>query len=261
MSSETAVGFALGITGSVLFVISYIPQLRSIGHGDTTSVSVGMFALQLLSGGVWTTYGIIEGSVSVILFGALATILRLWIIRSLMCRPRQRSGTVLLAGGGDLPHSIWRTIASSSRRKKVVILSWAEENVVIAKQKEEFAKRQLLWAGCLSTTDTSNLEYETAFWMTGGNSKLLLKKLDDNPVLKKRLLELPHKGGFVGGTSAGAVVLGTKGIGLVPLDVCVHATHKSATHCIGDKTALVITDGVMRTMGRGGLSMRLRNVV
>lgn len=257
---ESTIGFALGIAASIVFVISYIPQLRSLDNSDKTSLSMSMFALQLLSGGIWTTYGIIEKSVSVILFGALATILRLWILRSLLCGA-PRSGCVILAGGGDLPNSIWQRVAASSNRSRVLVLSWAEENPKVAKEKEEQARRRLWWAGCTVTTDVTKASTSRAIWMTGGSSSRLIKKLDQNPQVKRRLLELPGQGGFVGGTSAGAVALGTRGIGLVPFDVCVHATQRSATYCINEQSALVIAQGVMRTVGFGGLYARIRNTV
>ena len=258
---ETTAGFVLGILASVIFVFSYIPQLRSIGRSDTTSISIGMFALQLLSGGIWITYGIIEKSVSVILFGVLSTIFRLWILRYLLCGTPQKRGCVMLAGGGDLPNSIWRTIAASSNHSKVLVLSWAEENPEVAKAKELQARRQLWWVGCSVTTDVTKAATSRAIWMTGGSSRRLIRKLDENPQVKRRLLELPSQGGLVGGTSAGAIALGAKGIGLVPIDVCVHATRKSAAYCIEEQSALVITEGVMRTVGYGGLSVRIRNSV
>lgn len=252
MSGETAAGLALGITGSVLLVLSYI---RPVAYGGAV-----MFDLQLLVGGIWAIYGTVEKRVSILLFGVLATVLRLWVARSPVYRAPNKGGTVILAGGGDLPSSVWRTLAESSRRKRVVVLSWAEEDDHIAKEKEAAVVKKLLWVGCLCTTDISDIESANAVWMTGGSSTRLLKTLEQNPRVKKKLLLLPSQGGVVGGTSAGAVALGARGIGLVPLEVCVHGTQHANNYCISEKTAVVISGGVMRTMGCGGLVVKMNTL-
>lgn len=260
MGDETSVGFALGLSASVLFVVSYVPQLCLLWEGDHSGVSPGMFVLQLVSGGVWITYGIVERSASVVLFGALSTLFRLAILGSLL-RHRTASagarGTVVLAGGGALPYSVWRAVAAAARGTTVVVVSWAKEDPVEAEVEARRACRRLWWAGCRATSDASRWRSASAIWMTGGSAAHLLKRVRATPGFAKKLSELRDEGGFVGGTSAGAIVLGAKGggLGIVPWDVCAHASRNAgaATLCLTESTAALVSAGVVRTVGRGGL--------
>lgn len=258
MGDETPAGLALGTLASVLFVVSYVPQIRAIGDGDTTSVSRHMFALQLVSGAIWIAYGGVERSTSILAFGILSTTLRLVILRALLCGGRggrrEAGGTVVLAGGGALPSSVWRCVATGAAGREVVVVAWAEEDAARAAAKEREARRRLWWAGCRTTTDTSRLARAEAVWFVGGNTTRLLRRLDEMPGGRRALCRIVQQGGMVGGTSAGAIALGSAGVGLVPWHVCAHA-RRAGDYCLDEGTAVVLVDGRMRTVGRGGVAV------
>ena len=174
----------------------------------------------------------------------------------MVCTKQSRT-VIVLAGGGLLPNAVWRGVARGAGRHTVLVVSWADVDPAIASRKARAVCKKLQWLGCRTTTDISNLKTASAVWFTGGDSNMLIRRVQQDADMKATLGRIARDGGFVGGTSAGAILLGTRGVGLVPLNVCVHAIPHSLEHCISEETALVISDGVMRTVGHGGVSIRI----
>ena len=239
--SESSAAFALGTTASILFVVSHIPQLCRRAPSD--DVSVSLLLLQFVSGILWIVYGVLESTISILVFGALSTVFCCLLLVRLVCVVRRASSfTLVLAGGGRLPSAVWRRMSG-----RVVVVPWAKDDPVAG----ERAARRALWLHGCRPARVDELATTRAIWFTGGCARRLRRRVDQSPELRAALARIARSGGVVGGTSAGAVVLAQ--MGLFPRSVCTHGNECPGACSLDEGTALVVTDGVTRVVGAGGV--------
>lgn len=142
------------------------------------------------------------------------------LTQGLTASPRSYNGTVLLCGGGGLPRHIrevFHEIAQGPQGSLVIIptasplsdqgdyaawldywasFQWKQVSVVHAKTRDE---------AFLQSESIEALKNATAVWISGGDQKRLADRYVGTPI-EQELHGVLHRGGIVGGTSAGAAI-------------------------------------------------------
>lgn len=211
----------LGVLASTLFVVSYVPQVTKLLSSSETP-SLLMFAVQLVSGGLWIAYGHILSLTSILVFGVLSTTFRIAVLVLVLCRRRRDAEDyILLAGGGDLPVSVWSEFA---RRvpimSSVLVVSDATTDVHAKKEVERAAARGLILSGCRPVLGTvKDIRRFSCVWFNGGNADVLIANMRKEGVGVEELKRISTSG-ILGGTSAGVETI--RRFGMLPFHVSVH---------------------------------------
>lgn len=153
---------------------------------------------------------------------------------------------ILLAGGGTLPASTWGTLATHlPRGGRVVVVTHSNPRprrtgAYVRARLRVHGVRNVCVVGHLSRLPSE----ADALWFCGGDTAAYLASLRPSRAgaLARSILS---NGGVVGGTSAGARILGTRGgLGLVNACVGVHGVP-----CDGSGASLVLREGEVVTIG------------
>jgi cyanophycinase len=127
-------------------------------------------------------------------------------------------GTLLIAGGGDLPAIIQQRffeLAGGKKSRLVIIPAYYATPSDIARLKADwrnwrFASVQVLQARNREEAErpefSEPLRNATAVWLSGGEQSWLADLYCETDT-EKRLQELLERGGIIGGTSAGAAIM------------------------------------------------------
>ncbi len=131
---------------------------------------------------------------------------------------RFRGGTLLIAGGGEMPPIVnqrfWE-LAGGKKGRLVIIPAYAASRADSKRLKAEwrgwrFASMRILQASTRETADdpcfSEPLRNATAVWFSGGEQSWLAN-LYAGTQTEIRLQELLDRGGIIGGTSAGAAIM------------------------------------------------------
>ncbi len=128
-----------------------------------------------------------------------------------------RQGTVILAGGGGTPPDVPRLILqlAGGANAKVVVLAHTQEDIERGgRRSAEFIQEnggQNVHAP--STTDpdalTEILSDARGIWIPGGDQNRLMARLGSSEKFLRAVRGVYERGGVVGGTSAGASLMGS----------------------------------------------------
>lgn len=131
---------------------------------------------------------------------------------------RFRGGTLLIAGGGDMPPIVnqrfWE-LAGGKKGRLVIIPAYEASRADFKRLKAEwrgwrFASMRILQASSRDVADdpcfAEPLRNATAVWFSGGEQSWLAN-LYAGTESEIRLQELLDRGGIIGGTSAGAAIM------------------------------------------------------
>ncbi|MCY2984309.1 MAG: cyanophycinase [Planctomycetota bacterium] len=131
---------------------------------------------------------------------------------------RFRGGTLLIAGGGEMPPIVnqrfWE-LAGGKRGLLVIIPAYEATREDTKRLKEEwrgwkFASMRVIQAGNRDVADepcfSDPISKATAVWFSGGEQSWLAN-LYAGTETETRLQELLDRGGVIGGTSAGAAIM------------------------------------------------------
>jgi cyanophycinase len=131
---------------------------------------------------------------------------------------RDYGGTLLIAGGGNLPESIQRhfvELAGSSEARLVIIPGVHVDDAFISSYQQEWlsagpASVHVLNASSRAEADdeifTEPLKFATGVWL-GGGQQTWLTDCYRGTISEQRIREVLQRNGVVGGTSAGAAVM------------------------------------------------------
>lgn len=123
-----------------------------------------------------------------------------------------RYGTVILAGGGETPPEIPQTLAQFSAGEPLVVLAHTQQAVAegAARSAPFLQQHGVETVYAPGTTDPEilvpMLARARAVWIPGGDQNRLMQQLTE-PVLRA-IRTVYERGGIVGGTSAGASLMG-----------------------------------------------------
>ncbi|GIV08500.1 MAG: hypothetical protein KatS3mg019_0591 [Fimbriimonadales bacterium] len=127
-------------------------------------------------------------------------------------------GAIILAGGGDTPDEIPQTILrmAGGVNARVVILAHTQSDVARgARRSAEFFAAN--GAQNVAAPDTNNpdelaalLREVRAVWIPGGDQNRFMERLGGSEAFLKAIREVAARGGVVGGTSAGASLMGAR---------------------------------------------------
>lgn len=129
----------------------------------------------------------------------------------------ERSGALIVVGGGGLPESIverFMELGGGQEMKLVVIPTASSQPSPDAEQIDRWKKRGAKEVHLLHTTDrevansaafVAPLKEATAVWIGGGSQSRLAEAYVGTAV-EQELIALVQRGGVVGGTSAGAAI-------------------------------------------------------
>ncbi len=131
--------------------------------------------------------------------------------------PLPFKGSLVMVGGGKIPDSVFEAFVKRAGDRLVVIPTASDSadrqpaaNIINAWHKRGIANVMVLHTHFRSEandpTFADPLRHATAVWMTGGDQKRLTDAYRDT-LVEKELHALLERGGAVGGTSAGAVVM------------------------------------------------------
>ncbi len=131
---------------------------------------------------------------------------------------RFRGGTLLIAGGGDMPPIVnqrfWE-LAGGKNGRLVIIPAYQASRADTKRLKEEwrgwrFKTIRVLQAATREIADnpcfSDPLRNATAVWFSGGEQSWLANLYADTET-EARLQDLLDRGGIIGGTSAGAAIM------------------------------------------------------
>ncbi len=128
------------------------------------------------------------------------------------------SGAVILAGGGGTPDEVPQLILrlAGGAHARVVILAHTQEAVGRgARRSAEFFAEN--GAQNVLTPDTQDpeelaglLREARAVWIPGGDQNRFMERLGGSEAFLKAIREVATRGGVVGGTSAGASLMGAR---------------------------------------------------
>jgi len=131
---------------------------------------------------------------------------------------RFRGGTLLIAGGGEMPPIVnqrfWE-LAGGKKGRLVIIPAYEASRADTRRLRAEwrgwrFASMRVLQASTREHADDSRfaepLRNATAVWFSGGEQSWLAN-LYAGTETERRLQELLDRGGIIGGTSAGAAIM------------------------------------------------------
>lgn len=140
--------------------------------------------------------------------------------------PGEIRGALVLVGGGDIPEAIRREffrLAGGAKAKIVWIPTASVDADDAPRLQKQLASWQALRPEALTVLHTRDrqrantpefvaaLKQATAVWLTGGDQAKLLDTYAGTAV-STELRALLQRGGVIGGTSAGAMVIGTRTI-------------------------------------------------
>jgi MtN3 and saliva related transmembrane protein len=73
---ETWLPTALGTVAGLLSTASFVPQVvKAVREGDTGAISKKMYIVTVCAFALWTSYGVLIGSLPLIIFNALSLLL------------------------------------------------------------------------------------------------------------------------------------------------------------------------------------------
>lgn len=131
---------------------------------------------------------------------------------------RFRGGTLVIAGGGDLPSIVQRRfweLAGGKKGRLVIIPAYEATPADVAKLKAEWKDWQFRSVRVLQATEREQAENPDfavpiskadAVWLSGGEQSWLAQLYAETPV-ETQLQALLDRGGLIGGTSAGASIM------------------------------------------------------
>lgn len=127
------------------------------------------------------------------------------------------TGSIILVGGGDTPNEVVQTILrlAGGSQARVVILAHTQRDVAQGGRRsaEFFAKNGAQKVIAPDTQDAEELagllSEARAVWIPGGNQNRMMERLGTSEVFRKALRQVAARGGVVGGTSAGASLMGS----------------------------------------------------
>ena len=131
--------------------------------------------------------------------------------------PTPIKGTLVIVGGGNLPDAVHDAFVKRAGARLVVIPTASDSadkqpaaNIIEAWQNRDIANVAVLHTHYRSQANdpafVEPLRNATAVWMTGGDQKRLIDAYKGT-LVEKELHALLERGGTIGGTSAGAVVM------------------------------------------------------
>lgn len=129
-----------------------------------------------------------------------------------------KQGTVILVGGGNTPPEAPQTLLrlAGGAKARIVILAHAQENVGQGAQRSA-AFFQQQGAQNLIAPDTLNpdalaelLNEAQGVWIPGGDQNRFMARLGESSAFLSAMRSVLTRGGVVGGTSAGASLMGTQ---------------------------------------------------
>ncbi len=123
-------------------------------------------------------------------------------------------GALILAGGGEAPPEIPQTIVRIAQSAPIVVLAHTQQAIGEGAQRSaEFLRQhgaQKVYAP--DTTDPEILlpllKEARAVWIPGGDQNRFMERLGSHKLLIQAIREVYERGGVVGGTSAGASLMG-----------------------------------------------------
>ncbi len=127
-------------------------------------------------------------------------------------------GAVILAGGGSTPPEVPQTILqlAGSANARVVILAHAQENVTRGGRRsaeffEQNGAQNVVAPDTLDADELAALvQTAQAVWIPGGDQNRFMERFGSSEALRRAIHRVVERGGVVGGTSAGASLMGTR---------------------------------------------------
>jgi len=131
-----------------------------------------------------------------------------------LCASESRIGHLVIIGGGERPARVMQKfveLAGGAEKARLVIVPFASEDATETGRRavEEFKALGLTRVTVLPTDPEAAVQTvgsATGVYMTGGDQVRLVMALEGTRVVKE-LHKLWHRGGVIGGTSAGAAVM------------------------------------------------------
>lgn len=128
-----------------------------------------------------------------------------------------KHGTVILVGGGDTPPEVPRTLLelAGGAQARVVILAHAQADVGRGAQRsaaffQEHGAQNIVAPDTLNPDTLAELlNAAQGVWIPGGDQNRFMARLGDSAAFLGALRGVLRRGGVVGGTSAGASLMGT----------------------------------------------------
>lgn len=126
-------------------------------------------------------------------------------------------GTVILAGGGETPPEIPQTLLklAGGPNARIVILAHGQHDVARGGRRsaEFFAENGALNVVAPDTLDadeiTALVQTAQGVWLPGGDQNRFMERIGASSALLQAIRRVVARGGVVGGTSAGASLMGT----------------------------------------------------
>ena len=127
-------------------------------------------------------------------------------------------GAVILAGGGSTPPEVPQTILqlAGSANARVVILAHAQENVTRGGRRsaeffEQNGAQNVVAPDTLDADELAALVLTAqAVWIPGGDQNRFMERFGSSEALRRAIHRVVERGGVVGGTSAGASLMGAR---------------------------------------------------
>lgn len=128
------------------------------------------------------------------------------------------TGTVILAGGGETPPEIPKTLLrhAGGANARIVILAHMQHDVAQGGRRsaEFFAENGALNVIAPDTHDADELtalvQAARGVWLPGGDQNRFVERLGASTALLQSIRQVVARGGVVGGTSAGASLIGAR---------------------------------------------------
>ena len=81
----------VGAVAAVASTTSFLPQaIKIIRTGDTSSISIGMYAITVTGFALWTTYGVMLGAWPLIVSNSISLLLSAFILLMTVVSPHER---------------------------------------------------------------------------------------------------------------------------------------------------------------------------
>ncbi|MCS7065340.1 MAG: cyanophycinase, partial [Fimbriimonadales bacterium] len=127
-----------------------------------------------------------------------------------------KQGVIILVGGGGTSSEVPRTLLqlAGGVKARVVILAHAQADVGRGAQHsaaffQEHGAQNIVAPDTLDPNALADLLNEAqGVWIPGGNQNRFMARLGGSPVFVSALRDVLKRGGVVGGTSAGASLMG-----------------------------------------------------
>jgi cyanophycinase len=128
------------------------------------------------------------------------------------------TGTVILAGGGETPPEIPKTMLqrAGGANARIVILAHGQQDVARGGRRsaEFFAENGALNVIAPDTQDADELtalvQAARGVWLPGGDQNRFMERFGASTALLQAIRQVAERGGVVGGTSAGASLMGAR---------------------------------------------------